>query len=103
MYPDADHDIPTRRARAALGIGALLLLFVRGVLLWLIVPVGFLIWLLTFWRGASCGQVIGWVDWNCIAAIQRTLVRPFLPSRLPWIAWRDRRDVSHRPTLLDPA
>ena len=59
---------------------ALVLLTIRGFLLWLVIPVGFVVWLFYFWwaRSASLGQCLGWFDLNLVAFLQRVMKR-FIP------------------------
>jgi hypothetical protein len=53
------------------------LMVVRGLLLWILIPVGFLLWLLFGWiLGVAPGQFLGWLDLNLIATLQRVLIRP---------------------------
>ena len=57
------------------------LLTVRGVLLWVVLPLGCAAWVLvTPWlhkRGIKFGQFLGWIDINLIVLVQRSLLRPF--------------------------
>ncbi|WP_426573838.1 hypothetical protein [Aquihabitans sp. McL0605] len=84
----------------------LLLLFLRGALLWLVVPVGW-IWWLAAWRsfrrqGIQPGQLVGWMDLNLISAIERTVLRPVVPSPLPWTPFDALPRSAHRVGLNDP-
>jgi len=86
---------------------ALLLLLVRGVLLWLVIPATF-VWWLAAWpvlrrRGVRLVQLIGWVDLNLIAAIERSILRPLVASPLPWTPAKALPYISHRIGLLDLA
>ena len=85
----------------------LLLLLVRGVLLWLVVPLAAVTWLLLGpamrRREVSIGSFIGWADLNLIAAPQRGLFRPFINEPLSWTPWRELPDVTHRVRSVDPA
>lgn len=82
------------------------LLVIRGVLLWLIVPMSFVVWVVAaLWlvpRGATLGKFLGWIDSNFIFLIERTLLRPFFsePTHL-WIHFSDVSRVSHRVGGLD--
>ena len=87
-------------------IGGLLVLTIRGFLLWLIVPLGWVAWILAspwlFKRRVSVGQFLGWIDINLIVLIQRGLLRPLYPtSTTPWIPPRDISRVKHRVHVND--
>jgi hypothetical protein len=84
------------------------LLLVRGLLLWLLVPLALLVWVLgwPWWRhqGVSIGAFLGWLDLNLIALLQRTLLRPlFRATRRPWVPVSEAHEVDHRIAFLDPA
>lgn len=95
------------RPNALGAIGALLFLIVRGALLWFIVPLGALVWLLSFqWIGrerVSLGAFLGWLDNNFAFALVRGLFRPAFPtSKIAWIPARERSQVTHRIGWTDP-
>jgi hypothetical protein len=80
---------------------ALSLLVTRGILLWIVVPLGFLAWVvLTPWlraRRVPLGQFLGWIDNNLIAGLERSVLRPlFRHPPQPWIRARDIEQVRHR-------
>ena len=82
------------------------LLTVRGILLWLIVPISFLVWIVgALWlipKGATLGRFLGWVDSNFVLVIERTLLRPFFVERThPWVYFSDISSVTHRISRLD--
>lgn len=82
------------------------LLLVRGHLLWVTVPVGLLLWVASVLLAAGDlgpGQVIGWLDLNLVALLQRTLLKPFFEQPVAWVSWADIDDVTHRVRFLDPA
>jgi hypothetical protein len=88
-------------------LSGLVLLAVRGVLLWVLVPFA-AIWWVAGWplwhrRGVRLGQLIGWCDLNLIAAIQRSMLRPFTRSPAPWAPLKALPAVVHRVNLSDPA
>ncbi|GAA1822512.1 hypothetical protein [Agromyces salentinus] len=82
--------------REALGdVAALALLVLRGLLLWILIPLGFVLWLVIFGWSArvGLGTFLGWLDLNLTAALQRALGLPvrgkgskrsaeFVPMRL---------------------
>jgi hypothetical protein len=84
------------------------LLAVRGLLLWLVVPLAFLLWLLLTPLRAilrrsfvAPGKVIGWADLNLTAAIGQILIRPF-GRPVGFTAWSDMALVDHRVSVIDP-
>ncbi len=88
-------------------IAGLALLCLRGVLLWVIIPVATLVWLpASVWlrrRGVKLGQFLGWVDLNLIAFLERTILRPLFRSAIPWTPPRAMREVTHRVDAFDLA
>jgi hypothetical protein len=80
---------------------------VRGVLLWLVIPVVAVCWLpLAFplrRRGVTFGRFLGWVDLNLVAALQRSILRPLFRRPIRWTPVRAMPDVTHRVRWLDPA
>jgi predicted tellurium resistance membrane protein TerC len=87
-------------------LGGLAALLIRGVLLWLVVPLATLWWLVARaagrTRGIPLGQFLGWIDLNLIAGIQRTIMRPFVRSPVDWVPASDMRQVTHRLRVTDP-
>jgi hypothetical protein len=82
-------------------IPGLALLVLHGILLWIVIPLGFLAWvLLRPWQHVhrfTLGQFLGWVDNNVIAALERSVLRPlFRKSPQPWIRAGDIERVQHR-------
>jgi hypothetical protein len=82
------------------------LLLVRGLLLWLVIPIASLVWIvLCVWllrKGVGLGKFLGWVDLNLMAFLQRSILRPSVPSPVRWIPVRDMPEVKHRIRLVDP-
>jgi hypothetical protein len=83
------------------------LLFARGFLLWIEIPVMFLTWILGYpiWqyrRGVSLGQLIGWADLNVTAALKQSLFRPGFVTPLSFVPLRDATLFEHRVGLVDP-
>lgn len=79
----------------------LTLVLIRALLLWVLIPFGFIFYLLTLpWvlrRSSSLGQFLGWLDLNMCIAIERGPLRPFVPKPLPaWISSREMKGVTHR-------
>jgi hypothetical protein len=86
---------------------ALLLLAIRGVLLWLLVPLA-LLWWVVAWpvlrrRSVRLAQLLGWADLNLVAAIERSILRPLIGSPLPWVPASELSAVTHRIGFTDPA
>jgi hypothetical protein len=86
----------------ALGlVGVFLLYVIRGYALWLLVPIGALVWLVTFqWVGVkrcSAGAFLGWLDNNLSFALVCGPLSPFFPTaRVMWIPASERFGVTHR-------
>jgi hypothetical protein len=81
---------------------ALVLLTIRGFLLWLVIPIGFVAWLTYFrWaRSASLGQCLGWLDVNLVAFLQRLLKR-FIPrATVRRVPSQQMSAVTHRVTSM---
>ena len=80
----------------------LVLLTIRGFLLWLVIPIGFVAWLTYFWwaRSASLGQCLGWFDLNLVAFLQRMLKR-FIPrATARRVPSQQMSAVTHRVTWM---
>ncbi|KRE24908.1 hypothetical protein ASG80_22580 [Agromyces sp. Soil535] len=97
---------PARTGLAVISVFALMV--VRGLLLWILNPVGFLLWLLFGWiLGVGPGQFLGWLDLNLIATLQRVLIHPIngewpMP-RVAFVSIGMLRSVRHRVHLVyDP-
>ena len=88
-------------------LARILLLTVRGVLLWVVLPMGCITWVLgaprLHKRGIKIGQFLGGIDVNLIALIQHSLLCPFYrDSAQPWLSAREISRVVHRVGLMDP-
>ena len=83
----------------------LALLVTRGVLLWIVIPIGFIAWSLSVaWSRHSLGQFLGWVDLNLVWILERTLLRPLFPRPSQGrVRANDISKVTHRVGALDPA
>jgi hypothetical protein len=70
-------------------VPGIILLVVRGLALWLIVPFGFVSWLLAVpWmvsHGHSPRLWISWIDYNFCVALERGPLRPLMPR--PLLDW----------------
>ena len=85
---------------------ALILLGIRGVLLWLVVPLSLIAWP-CLWpilrrHNIRLGQFLGWVDLNLISTIEHSILRPLIKVPLPWTSTRELPNVTHRIGVLDP-
>ena len=80
----------------------LLILMIRGVLLWIVVPVAAISWIVLFgMTKASLGSCLGWFDLNLNALIQRALLRPFIRNPpASWVALSKMVDTEHRIAFL---
>jgi hypothetical protein len=98
-----DEDMPSPRVPLAAGVTLLLL---RGVLLWVVIPVATCVWMIIRTVGRhrrlTLGQFVGWADLNLTAGLQRTALRPLFATPARWIAWSEVRSVTHRVRLIDP-
>ena len=86
--------------------GLLLLLAIRGVLLWIMIPLGIVAWGVTMpWQlkqEISLGQFLGWADNNLTVILERSALRPLFPVQThPWISARNISNVKHRIGKLD--
>lgn len=91
----------------ATAIGGLILLVVRGILLWISVPVTTIIWVLgSPWfvpRGATLGRFLGWIDIGVVVAMQSSILRPFYAKpTVVWVPFSDIATVTHRIGIVDP-
>jgi hypothetical protein len=88
--------------------GLTVLLLIRGALLWVVVPLAAVLavvvkrWRRLAGRPVKFGQVIGWVDLNLIAALQRSILRPISPERVEFVGWSRLSAVTHRVGITDP-
>jgi hypothetical protein len=105
--PDPDDDV--RQALSVMRwplVSGLALLLIRGVLLWVVVPFAALGWVVAWpvrhFKKVGLGQLIGWSDLNLIAAVQRSILRPFTRRPLGWTSLKALPNVAHRIRLLDP-
>jgi hypothetical protein len=83
------------------GIPAVILLVVRGALLWVVIPAATVWWLLAMLargirrrRYVGLGQTIGWADLNLLAVLRL--------GRSPFVSWSKVPMVNHRVSLIDP-
>lgn len=88
-------------------IASLALLSLRGVLLWLLVPVVAMCWLALAFplrrKRVTFGRFLGWADLNLVAALEHSILRPLFRQPIQWTPARAMPDVTHRVGWLDPA
>ena len=87
-------------------LGAVLLISIRAILLWFVVPLGLLASLIfNSWRmkqGVSVKQFLGWIDINFILVLERSGLQPFFSKRTqPWTALKNASKVEHRIGVFD--
>lgn len=89
------------------GWAMLVMFLVRGLALWVVVPVFALTWLLALplflSKEIPLGALLGWGDPNLIALIQRVLLRPWMYHLIEWTPPSRMADVTHRVRWFDPA
>jgi hypothetical protein len=99
-----DEDMPS--PRVPLVAAGVTLLLLRGVLLWVVIPVATCVWMIIRTVGRhrqlGLGQFLGWADLNLTAGLQRTALRPLFATPARWTAWSEVGNVTHRVRLLDP-
>lgn len=86
-------------------VPALLLLLIRGILLWLLIPIAVLMWIVlhSWGQNSSLGACVGSYDINMCAALQRSLLRPLIPDpTVDYVPLSKMTEVTHRITFLDP-
>ncbi|UOQ90856.1 hypothetical protein MUN74_08140 [Agromyces endophyticus] len=83
-------------------VAQLLLLVIRGILLWVMVPAGVLSWMvLGPMTNASLGACLGWFDLNLIAFVQRGLLRLVIRDpQAKWVPLAEMRATKHRIVFL---
>lgn len=93
----------TRWQGFATASATFILLMIRGFLLWLMVPLGALVWLVVspafIKKGVTLGRFLGWLDWNLVVGLQRALAGGF-PEKNPWIPPSAMKNVEHRIRFL---
>lgn len=80
------------------------MLLVRGLLLWVVVPLAVVSWVaLGPITTASLGACIGWFDLNLFVVLQRVVVRPLTrEAASAWVPLGKMRTTEHRVSILDP-
>ena len=101
----SNHVEEPRRLSVVAGVSLLML---RGILLWVVVPVAAIVWIISFpiWRrrGFGLGVFLAWADLNLIAFLERTILRPMtVGARIEYPSLSEARASGHRIRFLDPA
>ena len=80
----------------------LLTLVLRGILLWIVVPIAVTSWVfVAWWTKASLGACIGWFSLNLMAFLQHILLRPITRGpRAPWVGLRGMQSTEQRISFL---
>ena len=85
------------RAQGASAFAWVLLFVLRGLLLWIVIPLGILAWLVSVaWTRRSLGAFLGWLDFNLIALLGSTILRPIFPQPMRMVALREMDHLKHR-------
>lgn len=97
-------DDPPSTPQGLDALATFLLLVCRGLLLWLLIPVTFVVWLT--WLGphyrVGLGATLGWADWNMVVMLSRLLIPREArgPALARLVPARDIRGTLHRIDLL---
>ena len=87
-------------------VAGIVLFLVRGVLLWVVVPIALVTWLVAGVvlrrHGIRLAQLLGWVDLNLIALIERSILRSVVRVPVAWTPARELPEVVHRIGWADP-
>lgn len=87
-------------------ISQVLLLLVRSLLLWIVIPLAVLVWPLLVPRlermGVGFRQYLGWVDFNLIVFLQRVVFRPLMRQRDNYVSLESIATIAHRVRFTDP-
>jgi hypothetical protein len=87
-------------------VSGLAVLSLRGILLWLVVPLSVIAWIFVGFqlrgRDVTLGQFLGWIDLNLIALLQRGVLRPLVRHPADWVPVAALPEVRHRLRGTDP-
>lgn len=83
----------------------LLVLTLHGLIMWITVPLSYAVacLILPIWRrrGASIGEVVGWIDLNVIVLMFKSIARPLVITIPEWISLEDAKSSGYRVSILD--
>jgi hypothetical protein len=86
-------------------IAGVLVGLLHSVALWVLIPAGFVAWLVCapfmLPRPIRPGAFLAWLAFNNIVFLQRVLFRPWFRAPLSWLAPREMRNVKHRISIDD--
>jgi hypothetical protein len=86
-------------------ITKLLVLTLHGLIMWITVPLSYVVTCSTLpiWRrrGASIAEVVGWIDLNVIALMFKTVARPLVITTPKWVSLEDAKSSGFRVSILD--
>ena len=87
-------------------VPAFILVIVRGLALYLLIPLAFVLWLVALlWIGRyskSLPQFITWVDYNFSVSLIRGPLRPLIPKpRAEWLPLRRIKEMTARTQFFD--
>ena len=86
-------------------VGLFVLLGIRSVLLWFVVPIAFIVWsvgLFWLWGGAALRPFVRLVDWNVSVALCRSLLRPLMRAPLPkWVCLQNASTLSNQVKFME--
>jgi hypothetical protein len=85
---------------------AFIVLIVRGLALYLLIPLAFIFWLLAFFwiskYSKSLPQFVTWVDYNFSVSLIRGPLRALIPEpRAEWLPLRRIKGMTARTKLYD--
>lgn len=103
MLPEPPHTTP--RLPNPTPIGLFVLVCVRSVLLWFVVPLAFVTWLVGLfwlWGKVPLRAFVRWADWNVGVALCRSILRPLMRDPLPnWAPLRSARALQNRVKFME--
>jgi hypothetical protein len=86
-------------------VGLFVLLCVRSVLLWFVVPLAFTVWsvgLFWLWGRTPLRTFVRWADWNVHVALCRSLLRLLMRDPLPkWVPLRSASTLDNRVKFME--
>jgi hypothetical protein len=88
-------------------IESIALLIIRGVLLWVVMPLVAVVWVLSApvrlvtRHPLPLRCFLGWLDLNLIAVLERTILRPIAENPQSFVPWSLARTTEHRVGFTD--
>ena len=88
--------------RSASPVAWVILLTLRGLLLWIVIPLGTLAWLVSVaFTRRSLAVFLRWSDANMVSVLESTILRPLFPQPVRWFTLREAADVRYRVRASD--